>query len=288
MPLMAQPPGIANAHDGEKCPFCPLDKEKKDLTSYIGKHNKSSTLGRRLSAAGDKKEDHLYVDSEHGKYSAEAHHLICGNEVLKEEGTLEKYLIVQSKTTSKGAAGVIDSDLNDVGYDVNSAKNGIWLPSVPYAHMGGRGRPAPERWWGDQTTWNRENPEKPARISLEEWEKTPMAFAVMQAVGLQFHKGEHGAVGQPHENYVKEAIKRLREISLLAENYSKVCPMNEDGSARTEPPFYPPYRLISALNTLSAGLAEELKGPPDSWNYYISEFALECAYVWKVAARGGA
>ncbi len=270
----------AGMHEEEKCPFCPVDKQKRDLTSHIGKDNNSKTLAENLEGDDDRKSDHLYFDVEfniYRRYSAEAHHLICGNEVLKEEGEVEKYLIHKSKKTSKGSAGYLEP--NDVGYDVNRAKNGIWLPSVPDLFRKTEGEPS--RWWGDQTDWNRKNPTKPPRVSLGEWEKCDAAFIVMEAVKRQFHKGPHEDVGDASNNYVVMAISRLRQVTVFLEHFAENCPMEDDGSKRKQPPFVPPYGIVSILDLLSKSLSQELKGHPDSWNYYISEFALQCSLWWK-------
>src|SRR5690606_6946458 len=134
-------------------------------------------------------------------------------EVLKEEGEVEKFLIKDSKKTSKGAAGLLQP--NDVAYDVNCAENGIWLPSVPDMFRK-TAEGEPERWWGDQTSWNRRNVKAglPPRVSLEEWEKMDAAFVVMEQVKRQFHKGQHGKVGKPDKNYVDMAISRLRQVTV--------------------------------------------------------------------------
>jgi hypothetical protein len=269
-------------HTAGKCPFCPIEKKKIAKTSYIGKHNDSKKLGTNLEAAGDSKAQHLYFDVEYEiyrNYSAEAHHLICGNEVLKEEGVVEKYLIEDAKTTSKGSAGFLKP--NDVGYDVNSAENGIWLPSVP--DMFRKTKTEPMRWWGDQTAWNRKHPMKPARVSLDEWEKADAAFIVMEAVKRQFHKASHGDVGEPDDNYVEMAIGRLRQVTVFLKHFADKCPMEDDGSCRKKPPYYPPYGVISLLNALSKNLARELDGHPDTWNYFISEYARDCSIWWKRA-----
>lgn len=267
-------------HDSDACPFCPVDAAPRDLTSKIGKDNKSGTLGTNLEAAADPKADHLYFDVDfdlYRNYSAEAHHLICGNEVLKEEAELEKYLVAQGKKTSKGAAGLLKP--NDVGYDINHAKNGIWLPSVPDLFRRTKGR-RPDRWWGDQKAWNAKRPAKtPPRMSLDEWERFDAAFIVMEAVKLQFHKGEHGAVGEPHNNYVREGIRRVRELTVTCQTYSTECPMKK-GEPTKKPPFVPPYKLIRMLNSVSKGLSRELKGPPESWKFFISEYALRCSNFW--------
>ena len=269
------------AHTEDKCPFCPLEKNKMDKISYIGKDNKSKILGDNLNTAGDTKESHLYFDVEYNiyrRYSAEAHHLICGNEVLKEEGEVEKYLIEDSKSTSKGGNGFLQP--NDVGYNVNAAENGICLPSVP--DMFRKTNQEPYRWWGDQKDWNRKNPTKPQRISLDEWEKCDAAFIVMEVVKRQFHKGSHGNVGEPDDNYVEMAIGKLRQVTFLLNHFAVKCPMEEDGTTKTKPPFYPPYRIIRVLNELSKDLKEELEGHPDSWNYFISDYARQCSNWWKL------
>lgn len=275
---------VSGDHEGE-CPFCPYEKSPaENKVSYIGKDNNSSTLAENLEADGDKKSEHLYVDTDfelYRQYSAEAHHLICGNEVLKEEGEVECYLIKQSKQTSKGSAGYLEP--NDVGYDVNSAKNGIWLPSVPDMFRKVEGEP--ERWWGDQKVWNKKHSSKPPRVSISEWEKVDAAFIVMEAVKRQFHKGPHGSVGEPHNNYVVMAINQLRQVTVFLNYYAEVCPMEDDGSTRDEPPFYPPNSIIFLLNLLSSSLEKELEGHPSTWNYYISEYALQCSNWWKKNLR---
>jgi len=271
--------GLIHGPDPE-CPFCPVDRTPRSVTSRIGKDNASRTLGANLEGSEDHKVDHLYFDVDYEiyrRYSAEAHHLICGNEVLKEEGEIETFLVKQGTTTSKGAAGKLEP--NDVGYDVNHANNGIWLPSVPDMFRRTQGQ-RPARWWGDQARWNGKYPKRPARVSLEDWEKADAAFIVMEAAKRQFHKGEHGSVGEPHNNYVEEAIRRVRRLTIVCQAYSKVCPM-EAGEPKKDPPFVPPYRLIGMLDDVSRGLGRELTGSPETWNFYISEFALRCSQFWK-------
>ena len=267
-------------HKGH-CPFCPLEKvEAKNKISYIGVDNNSSTLRDNLKDSGDPQSEHLYVDHDfelYGRYSAEAHHLICGNEVLKEEGEIECYLIKQSKATSKGQSGYLEP--NDVGYNVNCAKNGIWLPSVADVFRKIDGEP--EEWWGDQSKWNKKNVNKTSRISIEEWKKVDSAFIVMESVKRQFHKGSHEDVGEPHNNYVTMAISKLRQVTVFLNHYAEICPMEDDGGTRDEPPFYPPHGVSRILDLLSESLKNELEGHPSTWNYFISEYALECANWWK-------
>lgn len=273
---------IPTGHAADKCPFCPLEQTPNSNVAKIGKDNDSTTLGNNLDAAGDDKQDHLYFDVEYEiyrDYSAEAHHLICGNEVLKEEAQVEKYLIKDSKTTTKGAAGWLQP--NDTAYDVNCAENGIWLPSVPDMYRKAEQR-EPDVWWGDQTKWNRKKAAGvPDRDSLEDWARFDSAFIVMESVKRQFHKGPHENVGEPHENYVVMAIGRLRQVTAFLNHFRDVCPMEADGTPKTNPPYYPPHGLPRLLHLLSENLRRELTGPPETWNYYISDFAMACSKWWK-------
>lgn len=260
-------------HTEDKCPFCPPNEEPSSKTSHIGEDNDSEILSKNLEASGDRKYNHLYSDSQYGDYSAEAHHLICGNEVLKEEGEMEKFLVVQGRKTSKGAYGKLEP--NDVGYDINAHENGVWLPSVPLMFMKTNGQ-NPDVWWGKKRN------SKDKRKRLSEKEKSEISFIVMQETELQFHKGPHGKIGEPHNNYAVMAISRLRQLTVFVEHYSTKCPMDADGAKRTDPPFRPPYAIVPRLHSLSRALKAELEGRPESWNYFISEHALECSRFWKL------
>lgn len=261
-----------SGHESEKCCFCPLEKEQEPTrVAKIGKHNASTTLDKNLEAIGDKKANHLYIDSVHGDYSLEAHHLICGNEILGDEKEVEKYLITQNKTTTKGAAGLIENTLHDVAWDVNAARNGIWLPSVPdlYRIIDGD----PSIWWGEQT-------KKSGRKFLTEPEKENISFIVMKAVGRQFHKGSHTSAAPPDKSYVRFGLDNLNKVTKVLEYYSKTCPMEDgDKKKRDGPPYRPPHKIAKTLDLLSDVLKKELIGAPSTWKFFISKFALKC-HVW--------
>ncbi len=261
----------SSGHDPDKCCFCPLEKvQNPKIVAKIGRDNKSGTLGSNLKSAGDPEYNHLFEDSEHGRYSVEAHHLICGNEILGDEKEVEKYLITQNKQTTNKADGYIENTLHDVDWDVNSARNGIWLPSVPDLYRLKGGEPAV--WWGDQ------NKKKyPNRVNLTDSQRNNISFIVMKAVGRQFHKGPHGTAAPPHQSYVDLGLKELKKIKVFLQYYSNVCPM-EDGEEkkRKEPPYRPPHGIANTLDLLSDRLKRELLGPPSTWKYFISKYALRC------------
>lgn len=259
----------SSGHDPEKCCFCPLEKEQEPTrVAKIGKHHNSNTLGKNLEIARDAKSDHLYVDSVHGEYSLEAHHLICCNEILAEEKEVEKYLITQNKNTTKGAPGLIENTLHDVDWDVNAARNGIWLPSVPDLYRVVDGDP--EIWWGKQT-------KKSEREFLSETDKENISYIVMKAVSRQFHKGSHTSAAPPHQSYVELGLDNLSKIKKVLKYYSKNCPM-EDGNntKRDNPPYRPPHKIAKTLDLLSDVLKNELIGAPSTWKYFISKFAFKC------------
>jgi len=259
------------SHDPEKCPFCPIQKVQKPKTlAKIGKHNQSSTLASRLRQIGDTESNHLFEDSVHGKYAVEAHHLICGHEILGDEQNAERFLITQNKTTTKEAPGHIENTLHDVDWDVNSARNGIWLPSVPDIYRVVDEK-EPAVWWGEQE-------KQSGRKSLEETDKDAIAFIVMRAVGRQFHKGPHGSAAPADQSYVDLGIKELKKVTKVLEYYSEKCPMEDgDKTKRSSPPYRPPHRIAFTLDLLSDRLRRELVGQPASWKYFISKYAKSCS-----------
>lgn len=258
-----------SGHEPDKCCFCPIETKKNPKNiAKIGKDNNSSTLGINLTASGDPIINHLFEDSVHGMYSAEAHHIICGNEILGEEKEVEKYLITQNKKTTKGSEGYIENTLHDVAWDVNSARNGIWLPSVPDMYRVVDGDP--DVWWGKQS-------KKSGREFLKESEKNDIAFIVMTKVKRQFHKGSHTSAAPPHQSYVKLGIRELKKVRLVLEYYSKECPMEDgDEKKRDKAPYRPPHKIAHTLDLLSDRLERELCGAPASWEFFISKLALKC------------
>jgi hypothetical protein len=264
-------------HNDPDCPFCEK-KPAKPAKTAIGKDNSSSKLATSLTRAGDPIKQHLLVDSEHGDYSAEAHHAICGHEILQECTMMEQLLLKQGEKASKGADGYCE---DNVGYNVNAAENGIWLPSVPEAYKVKKSA-QPRVWWGDQTAWNRKNAGAPARTFLSPDRRDVIAYFVMAAKKRQFHKGPHGNVGTPLTNYVNFGKREVDEVAARIKAYSRVCLMDGEGSkARKKPPFKPPYGALAALNLVSRKLMDEVTGHPRDWRYFLSKYAVTCTAYWR-------
>ena len=87
--------------------------------------NASGELDRKMKSDGHPRPKHwtidrrpLGLDNPQHKIVANPHHLIPGNESLKKATTLLPWIF--------GDKGKIE---NDIGYNVNNASNGVWLPS---------------------------------------------------------------------------------------------------------------------------------------------------------------
>jgi len=119
-------------HDEERCPFCKIQSDYKSPDSKVSDENDSTVLGRNLNGSGRQDDSEIYhfVDIAaktggiHGKYTLQAHHLICGKEILGKQRTIQSFLCKQGRHDGK-------LQPCDTGYDVNAAENGVWLPSTP-------------------------------------------------------------------------------------------------------------------------------------------------------------
>jgi len=156
-----------------------------------------------------------------------AHHTIPGNDGLG-----------KSNLYKKGWLGPVDDgpDAANIGYNINSANNGVWLPGN-YAIRGAEHRPS-------QTTWSEED---------KEFQKA-YAFLAMVETKRQFHDA--------HKNYSKTIKDALNELEELMEDMAQDgCPMCGKGDEEVDPP----YHLNSRLNAISNFLSRRLQGNPLKW-----------------------
>lgn len=168
--------------------------------------------------------------------SAAAHHLIPGNAALKKSVAIMEYI------------GVNGEKAGNVGYNVNSAPNGVWLPGN-YAM----------RPWGPGGVKFHTNtgiePETYAFRAIEAWEK-------------QFHDA--------HEDYSSFVLGALDKIAeKLKHGEDVVCP--EQKSKPRNPEERPPLQVVvSRLNQLSGRMRRMLVFPTVNWrvNVWTSGFTL--------------
>jgi hypothetical protein len=254
------------ANQSKDCPFCPIPPIEQ-FTTKSGKDNDSSVLEdvmvkpsvlpgkqgggvrpkngkahRQRTAKTKKKPNPIFQNRKWGKYSAEAHHLISGNQAMKGED-IEDW-IVAGKLVKK-----------DTGYSINNSDNGEWLPSIPDKYKGGK--------WSD----------------LDFDEKLEIASAPMKKNKGQFHKGPHNVVDKEdllgvHTSYPKEVKRLLADLVELLFAWVDACPICENVDKK-KGPFDPNWRIHNMIDALSRGIGRDLKGSPGNWYYFISKVAMK-------------
>jgi hypothetical protein len=245
---------VDERHD-DTCVFCsstqpPLDVENDltdepdedqeaitgDITATYKFKNDAGKLGKALGGKpeakivtlGDKKFD----------ASVAAHHLIPGNAALKESNLFmsEEYL-----WKDKNAKG-------NIGYNINSAENGVWSP----------GNYGVRPWGPDGENFVLNNPELQPK---------DFAFKAMEAWRTQFHDA--------HEKYsvfVRDALDKIYDK--LEAQESIWCPEAKKKPKKKPEEKEPIYALVQRLNTVSARMKKMLVFPTRNWktNIYTSRF----------------
>jgi len=257
-----EPVGIAVVLDQEI--ECPLDHEKKKVDPATNRLvGVGTTLGQRMRAASstvvrnefrssepastpcpDHGPEPVTIDDESYPVTLAAHHLIPAQESLKGHKIL-RYIEKQH--------GVLEEDL---GYDVNGAENGVWLPG-PYAIEG----------WGDMTLEKEDLPTSTRRKAIAAKRRTALpgklegskfqgnyAIEAQLEFNAQFH--------DRHVDYSKFVARQLEKIFLLFRlNHAYRCPKCKDSSDKIPPP----KALADRLNALSSRLRSYLVGDPSRW-----------------------
>jgi hypothetical protein len=259
-PVAVPPP--PSAHD-DNCPFCAKkENQKGTLKSYIGKDNDPKDLERHLADEGQPRAQVGFEHDDYGKYSEEPHHLVSGNEALKGHA-IESWL-------SKDAAGSeVDADS---GFDVNAARNGIWLPSITDANRickwdtekgrNGKIKRVPAESEKGKRMWSK----------LDDDEKDLIAFAIMEKEELQFHKGNHRNRGEAiDECYIEEVQRLLSEIKAYTDKAAQLCDKAKPDKDDKLPPPLGINGMIYGI--ASAHMRWHVSGPPESWFVFISKLS---------------
>jgi hypothetical protein len=150
--------------------------------------------------------DHLVVPN--------PHHLIPGNESLKQSNVLD-WIFESDKITA------------DVGYDVNNAENGVWLPS----NNGMRGNPK----WGNQ--------------DVKKW----YVLNAMDEAEGHFHDRH----GDPYSKTVTKILNKIADRMNGVKILNMDCPYNNK-KAKNSDKFEPPFYLYVRLNGVSARCKKHL------------------------------
>lgn len=240
-------------HDPD-CYFCNAKKEGKEEKNVLDDdypedsdldgmaedgvkfHNDAAKLG---SALGGKPGDGaLTLGGDPNPYpsSVAAHHLIPGNAALKPSNLFQAGTYLRVDGMAKG----------NIGYNVNSGVNGVWLPGN-YA----------QRPWGPGgagfTAATGKDPQAYAFASIAHWR-------------AQFHDA--------HEDYSKFVVQVLNEICDKLDTLQSIwCP--EARQKEDKPEDRNLYAIVNRLNTVSARMKRMLVFPTTAWkrNIFTSRFS---------------
>jgi hypothetical protein len=239
---------VASLEHDESCYFCRAKKEEpktevNDLTDNLdedvdldgpagGKfENHSGKLGKALGTALSKS---VTVDGKPYQVTTAAHHLVPGNASLG-KSQLFKSPYLWKDREAKG----------NIGYNVNSAPNGVWSP----------GNYAVRPW-----------------SSKSEEFKRAYAFAAVRATGTQFHDAH-----KSYSKFVKRVLNKIK--NKLDEQEDLWCPEAKHQKKRAKSPEERKalYALASRLHTVSARMSAMLTGGPVAWkvNVWTSQYALD-------------
>ena len=256
---------IANdKHEEEECYFCAGEKPSKPgkenvldetIAAQNAKqrvkprgvpfNNDSEALGNNLRregidwpSLGKELTDELLMLDLHPNASTgaedpfvfAAHHLIPGNASLVKSALMDDGHLVAEGNHPK-----------NIGYNINQARNGVWLPGN-YAFKEG--------------AWKRLPPAK----------KRDYAYAMMRACRFQFHDSHDDYSGWVRDVLAEIAAKVATQESIICTEARKKKPEKE----------HVLNGLVARLNTVSQRLRRYLSPPSSAWraNLYTSEYAL--------------
>ena len=175
------------------------------------------------------------------------HHLIPGNESLK-VSQLPMFLGDDNviKNFKDGCGSSVIKENQTVGYDVNQAENGVWLPS-PYAlSMSNK--------WTSVDGIKAIKKAKIRGVSIEETESFKHAYvaaSIERSGGRQFHMRHN-----EYSDEVKNVLDKMADKMILMAG--GVCPVASGGEEDDK--FDAPKGLKSKLNMLSKVLERLLTG----------------------------
>jgi A nuclease family of the HNH/ENDO VII superfamily with conserved AHH len=277
-----EPVGVGVAQCSVDCPFC---KDKKYL-GYMTKRGDlkdervlAANLRSSTDIASDKAVGNVYPlpggnDSTTGWQAAAGaledrvvgiaaapHHLIPG-----------KASMAPSRLETWTCAG--DKLKEDIGYNIDCAQNGIFLPHLPEIywtrHYPGTDIPM-SRYFGQ--TWAR----------LSKTSKQSIGFLVMNETIAQMHYTDHDDPYQHVDNETtyddecKLECNHLADLMQLKDIQAK-C-KDDDGK------LAPPYTLVSRINTKSRKIQGQITGYPVRWTSWVSPLAQDLTHELKQDPR---
>ncbi len=253
------------------CPFC-KDKVLRGYNTKYGSIKDEKILKKNLASNKDITKDGVVGkvfplsgggDSTTGwearegaledfkvKIKATPHHLIPGKASM-EPSRLE--------TWTRSSKGKIKED---IGYNVDCAQNGIFLPHLPeiYFTKHKEGTKIPmSKYYGQ--TWS----------GLSPGAKESIGFLVMGETFLQLHYTDHDDPYIHMDNETTYDDECKNECNYLADNMltSELKAKCKDGDGK----LYPPYELVSRINMMSLDFKFRITEHPKKWESWVSPLA---------------
>lgn len=275
LPIAVAVPSSDPRHKDE-CPFC-NDKNHRGYTTKHGALKDEEVLKRNLAADG-------VVDSDGGKkvypiaggsdktkgwrvragvfedvstaINAAPHHIIPGDAAMAKVRALEQWT-----TASKG--GLIKED---IGYSIDGAPNGIFLPRYPDL-FGTKYVPGKVDAHGKGVEFRAYYGRSWAELSPRE--QRDIAYAIMSETFLQIHHTSHGAgyIANREVSYDKEARFLCGRVADFVAAQRPLC---DQQSAK---PYDPPYGLVPLINRQSLRLKLRITGRPNLWSSWVTRLA---------------
>jgi A nuclease family of the HNH/ENDO VII superfamily with conserved AHH len=175
-------------------------------------------------------------------YMVAAHHLVPGNAALAKSSLYKMYMKKGGKPRDKANSQYQYEIQENIGYNVNGAHNGVWLPGN-YAIR-------------------RKAKNLPASIKGKSWvkmmQKAPdwcfnYMVAVVKSKGAQFHDS--------HVEYSEKVLEYLEKICISLLNHHQAC---KQCKRKKEIP--PPYSVKTRLYAFSKALLGKVRGHPSVWS----------------------
>lgn len=248
-------------HDSETCCFCQqakpgertnvftavVDEDERAHLSPIKRvrfHNNAKSLGRNIVSEQKLPPEGFWVvqtsdttyqtSSETARDVLEvgvaAHHLIPGN------AALAKSRLIEPKYLGSGGTAV-----GNIGYDINKAENGVWVPGNYAIHSWGEGACD---FAGDAFGY---------------------ASAAITTVRAQFHDAH-----PVYSDHVREALEKLAD---KVDHCEEICPYaaDQDPATRTL------VTLVARLDFLSSRCRRMVTLPSGGWkrDMHLSRYSLD-------------
>ena len=184
-------------------------------------------------------------------FAVAPHHIIPGKASM-EPSTLEKW-------TCADKGGKIKED---IGYNIDCAENGIFLPHLPeiyFTRYVSGTKIKMSKYYGQ--TWK----------GLSDTSKESIAYIAMGETQLQLHYTDHDDPyyyvdhDVNYDDECKEECNALADFMSLKSILAK-C-KDDDGKLN------PPYNLVARINTKSRAVKGRITGYPKRWTSWISPLA---------------